>query len=43
MSCLYKGLSYQKNFKNYEFLVQRLSLKSVIQIRNLKTKYLQRI
>ena len=28
------------NFKNYEFLVQRLSLKSVIQIRNLKTKYL---
>ena len=30
----------KENFKNYEFLVQRLSLKSVIQIWNLKTKYL---
>ena len=30
----------KENFNIYEFSVQRLSLKSVIQIRNLKTKYL---
>ena len=33
----------KENIKNYEFSVQRLSLKSVIQIRNLETKYLRRI
>ena len=30
----------KENFKNYEFSVQRLSLKCVIQIWNLNTKYL---
>ena len=32
------GYATKENFKSYEFSVQILSLKSVIQIRNLKTK-----
>ena len=33
----------KETLKNFEFSVQRLSLKSVIHIRNLKTKYLWKI
>ena len=33
----------KENLKSYEFSVRRLSLKSVIQTRNLKKKYLWRI